>query len=107
MQTRRTRKTNRQSKFGLFVVFLVVLTVIVACGVRSVSLRKQSRELAITEAQIEAQLKAEQIRTEELEEKEKYMKTKKYIEDEAKNKLGLVNKDEIVIKPRENDEYSS
>ena len=26
---------------------------------------------------------------------------KKYIEDEAKNKLGLVNEDEIVIKPKE------
>ena len=29
------------------------------------------------------------------------MKTKKYIEDEAKNKLGLVNKDEYLIKPKE------
>ena len=104
MQRTQTVRTNRQSKLGLLIVFLVVLTVIIACGVRSVSLRKQSRELAITESQIEAQLEAEKIRTEDLVEKEKYMKTKKYIEDEAKNKLGLVNKDEIVIKPRENDD---
>jgi cell division protein FtsB len=33
------------------------------------------------------------------------MKTKKYIEDEAKNKLGLVNSDEILIKPKEKDDY--
>ena len=104
MQRTQTVRTNRQSKLGLLIVFLVVLTVIIACGVRSVSLRKQSRELAITESQLEAQLEAEKIRTEDLVEKEKYMKTKKYIEDEAKNKLGLVNKDEIVIKPRENDD---
>ncbi len=104
MQRRRTRKTNRQSKLGLFVVFLVVLTVIIACGVRSISLRKQSRELAITESQLENQIESEHLRTDELEEREKYMKTKKYIEDEAKNKLGLVNEDEIVIKPRVSDD---
>ena len=37
-------------------------------------------------------------------EKELYMQTKDYIEDEAKNKLGLVYPDEIVIKPKESDD---
>ena len=37
----------------------------------------------------------------DLEQQQKYMKTRKYIEDEAKDKLGLVYPDEIVIKPRE------
>ena len=32
------------------------------------------------------------------------MQTKDYIEDEAKNKLGLVYPDEIVIKPNESDD---
>ena len=40
---------------------------------------------------------------EEIEEYKSYIQTKKYIEDEAKNKLGLVNKDEILIKPKEKD----
>ena len=67
------------------------------------SLYRQSKELEITQSQLQAQLESEQVRAEELIEKEKYMKTKKFIEDEAKNKLGLVNKDEIVIKPKEKD----
>ena len=104
MQRRVRRKSNRQSRALLLLVFMVVLTVIVACGVRSVSLHRQGKELAITESQLESQLKAERIRSEDLESREKYMKTKKYIEDEAKNKLGLVNKDEYLIKPKEKDD---
>ena len=36
-----------------------------------------------------------------LEEKEEYMKTKKYVEEVARNQLGLVYPDEIVIRPKE------
>ena len=104
MQRRRVRKSNKQSRFGLLVVLVVAFTVIIACGVRSYSLNQQSKQLAIKEAQLEVQLKAEKDRADELLEREKYMKTKKFVEDEAKNKLGLVNKDEIVIKPREHDD---
>ena len=82
-------------------MLIIVLVVIIACGVRSVSLNHQAKELAITESQLETQLKSENIRAENLEAREKYMKTKKYIEDEEKNKLGLVNKDEYLIKPKE------
>lgn len=104
MAKRIRRQSNRQSRAFLIMVLMVVLTVIVACGVKSYSLHRQSRELAITESQLEAQLKTEMLRTEDLENREKYMKTKKYIEDEAKNKLGLVNKDEYLIKPKDIDE---
>ena len=104
MQRRVRRQSNRQSTAFLILVLMVVMTVIVACGVRSISLRRQGMELAITESQLEMQLKAEQIRTEDLANREKYMKTKKYIEDEAKNKLGLVNKDELLIKPKDVDD---
>ena len=98
------RKSNRQSRMVLLLVFAVVVIVIVACGTRSISLNHQAKELAITESQLESELKSEQIRTENLESREKYMKTKKYIEDEAKNKLGLVNKDEYLIKPKDKDD---
>ena len=94
-------KSNRQSGATLTLVFVVVAIVMVAACVRSLDLHHKSKELAVTEAQLESTLEAEQIRAEELVEREKYMKTKKYIEDEAKNKLGLVNEDEIVIKPKE------
>ena len=101
MSNVRRRQSNRQSRKLLLFMLIIVLVVIIACGVRSVSLNHQAKELAITESQLETQLKSENIRAENLEAREKYMKTKKYIEDEAKNKLGLVNKDEYLIKPKE------
>ncbi len=104
MSRTRVRKVNRQSPVLLFLIVVVALVVIIACSVRTMSLSEQSKQLSITETSLENQLNEAQAKTEELEEREKYMQTKKYIEDEAKNKLGLVNKDEIVIKPKEDDE---
>ena len=104
MQRRKVRKSNKQSNAGLMLVFLVVLIIVSACSVRSVSLYHKSKELSVTQAQLEQQLEDANNRSAELEEREKYMKTKKYIEDEAKNKLGLVNSDEILIKPKEDDD---
>ena len=53
----------------------------------------QERERQLTE-----QLEAEKARSEEIEEFKKYTKTKKYIEETAREKLGLVYEDEILIK---------
>lgn len=43
-------------------------------------------------------LTEEQERTKEIEEYEKYTQTKKYIEEVAKDKLGLVHEGEIIFK---------
>lgn len=46
-------------------------------------------------------IEAEERRAEEMDELEAYTKTKKYIEDVAKEKLGLVYEDEVIFKSRE------
>ena len=56
MQHREVRKSNRQSNAGLLLVFVVVLIIIVACSARSVSLYHKSKELSVTQAQLEQQL---------------------------------------------------
>ena len=50
---------------------------------------------------ISAQIEEAQDEHKKLEEKEEYMKTKKYVEEVARNQLGLVYPDEIVIRPKE------
>lgn len=47
---------------------------------------------------LEMELKEEQLRTKELEERKIYVQTKLYVEEMAK-KLGLVYPDEIIYKP--------
>ena len=49
-----------------------------------------------------AQIESEQQRTEEIEAMEEYKNTKEYVEEIAKDKLGLVYDDEILFKPEEN-----
>ena len=58
-------------------------------------------ELAETEKTME--LKVEEAKQEQanLDAQEKYMQTNEYIEDVAKDKLGLVKPDELVIRPAE------
>ncbi len=52
--------------------------------------------------ELKAGIEAENERTEELKEYEKYTKTKKFAEETAKEKLGLVHDDEIIFKADEN-----
>ena len=47
------------------------------------------------------QVEAEEERARELEEYKIYVTTKQYAEEAAKEKLGLVNPDEILLKPSE------
>ena len=58
-------------------------------------------ELKVQAAEISAQIEEAQDEHKKLEEKEEYMKTKKYVEEVARNQLGLVYPDEIVIRPKE------
>jgi cell division protein FtsB len=93
------RASRRKSKSGLILVLLVVLVVIAVSSLKAMSLHEKSEELAVTERQLETQIENAKEKAAELENREKYMQTKRYVEDEAKNKLGLVYPDEIVIRP--------
>ena len=104
MSKRVVRRKRKQSGFVLFLAMLIMFMVVAACTVRSIGLYRKSKELKVVEANLETQLQEANIKSEQLKEKELYMQTKDYIEDEAKNKLGLVYPDEIVIKPKDSDD---
>ena len=84
-------RKKRQNRLGMFLVLMVVLMLLVV-----VSLKNAARERVLQE-----QIDAEKARTEEIEEYRKYTQTKKYVEEVAKDKLGLVNEGEIIYKPDE------
>ena len=68
-------------------------------GIRSYMLYQESRELSKRQEILTTKIENEEKRKSDLEEMEKYMKTKKYMEEVAKSKLGLVYPDEILIQP--------
>ncbi len=95
------RRARRQSKKSLLIILLIVIVVVSITGMQIVNLHAESESLAATELQLQEEISAAKATAESLETRSKYMQTKKYIEDEAKNKLGLVYPDEIVIRPSE------
>ena len=80
-------------------ITLVVASLAVVVNLKSTSMRKKELEFQIREETLEKQKAEEENRAKELEEYRVYVQTKQYIEEIAKQKLGLVNPDEILLKP--------
>ena len=94
------RRTSK-NKTGIGVIAFVVMILFAIVSYRRVSLGQEREEAQIRISRLEEQYKQEQERTTEIEEFKAYTKTKKYIEDMAREKLGLVYNDEILFEPEE------
>ena len=94
-------KKQRQNRLGMLLVMTVVLMMCVVMIVSMASLREKRNDYLEREASLQKQIEAENKRTEELKEYEKYTKTAAYVEEVAKDKLGLVYEDEIVFQAEE------
>ncbi len=91
-------RKKRHNKFGMFLVTTVVAMMLIVVAIKSIELQQKLEAYQAKEQQLQEQIEAEQERTKEIEEYEKYTQTKKYIEEVAKDKLGLVHEDEIIFK---------
>lgn len=94
------RKKDRWgNRLAIIGITLVVFSLGVVVNVKSASMKKKDLEYQVKEEALLQQLEREQNRANELEEYRVYVQTKQYIEEVAKQKLGLVNPDEILLKP--------
>ena len=91
---RKKKKDNLNNRMALVGVTMVVLSLAVA-----VHIKERDRSYSIREENLEAQVAKEEERAKQLEEYRVYVQTKQYIEKVAKEKLGLVNRNEILLKP--------
>ena len=90
------RKRN-QNRFSMVLVGIVVTLITVVVALQSVELKKRIEDLDQNIVELEQQKEAEQKRAEEIEEFRKYTQTKRYKEEVAKEKLGLVYEGEIIF----------
>ncbi len=91
------RKTKKRT--GLFTTICLVLMI---CGIifyQKESLDKKRMTYQEKDKVLQQQIDAETERAEEIEERRAYVQTKKYIEEVAREKLGLVYEDEIILDP--------
>ncbi len=101
---RRNRVAYRkraQNRFSMFLVTLVVLLILVLVQMGSMELQRKIDVKAAEEASLKTQIEAEQKREQEIANFGKEVQTKGYIEDVAREKLGLVYEDEILFKQKD------
>ena len=92
----RVRK-KKQNSLAMLLVLMVVFCLMIVVMVNNRNLKQKLAVYQQKEEMLQEQIEAEKQRAEEIDEFEKYTKTKKYIEDIAREKLGLVYEDEIII----------
>ena len=86
---------------GIGIIAFVVLILFGIVAFRKIDLEKRSVQAKQKIEELDAQIAEEKERTEEIKNLEAYAHTKRYIEDVAREKLGLVYKDEIILKQEE------
>lgn len=93
------RKTKKRT--GFITIMCLVLLICGTIFYQKENLNKQRLAYQEQDKELQKQIDDETNRTSEIEQKRAYVQTKKYIEEIAREKLGLVYKDEIILDPNE------
>lgn len=86
---------------GMRIIAFAILCLLVVASVGKVQLRRKGETYERREEELMTAIAEEEARAEEIEELKKYVQTKKYVEEVAKERLGLVYEDEILFKATE------
>ena len=97
-KSRRIRE--RRKHLGAWGILLIVLFVFGASTVAGIRLKQKNLTYQQREEALQQSIDKEEARSQEVDDLEAYTKTKKYVEDVAKDKLGLVYEDEIIFKAK-------
>lgn len=92
------RKMRKQSnKLVGFVIVAIVITLVIFLNTKSKDIKARNASDAKEIAQLQSEIDAEDTRSEELDEYSKYVNTKQFVEDMARDKLGLIYPDEKIF----------
>jgi cell division protein DivIC len=89
----------RKSGTGIGIISLVVLIICAIVLYGKIGLQDHKDKDIDKLARLETQKQELEDEAAEIENEKAYRQTKQYIEDVAKDKLGLVNKDDVIFKP--------
>lgn len=94
---RQTKGNIKKSRKNLFLVAGVVLILCAVMSYSKVKLEAQENACKKRMEELSSELSEEEKRAEDIEDYKTYVQTKKFIEEEAREKLGLVYPDEIIF----------
>lgn len=94
------KSKGKQNRLSRLAIALVAAALVAVLGYQTVKLQRKNDEYSQRLAAIERQLEQEESRAEELKQRQIYVQTDQFIEQEAKDKLGMINPNEILLKPQ-------
>lgn len=98
MSNRYLRVKRKQNRFSVMLVIIVLIMMMAVVSYNKHQLKVKLESYEKREEILLGQIEEEQARSLEIAEYAKYTKTKKFAEEVAKEKLGLVNENEIIFK---------
>lgn len=103
MRARRVayRKKKKQNLFSMTLVSLAVVLILIVVIIGGFQIQSKLDGYEQKRQELQTQIDEQKKRAKELEEFEKYTQTKQYMEEVAKDKLGLVYEGEILFKQEE------
>ena len=85
-------------------IVAITAVIILLCGmviVHGIALKKSNDAYKVQEEELQTQIDAEKERSEEINKLKKYVGTDEYIEEVAREKLGLVKENEILFRAQQ------
>lgn len=95
---KKAKKRRSQSRIAMISITFVVGLLFVGMMGKSVALESQLSSYNSQIDELDRQIEEEEGRTTEIDDLKEYMKTDEYVEETAREKLGLVKENEIVFK---------
>ncbi len=97
---RRQKKRVQRHKRSVLAISSVILLLLVMVSVNGITLRAKEKSYVAQETELKKQIKEEKSRASKIDELEDYVGTDEYVEDVAREKLGLVHEGEIIFKAK-------
>lgn len=101
-KSRENRQQKRLSrhKRSILCISSVIILLVAVVSVSGVTLQTKNKAYIAQEQELQEQIDEEKARAQEIEELEQYVGTDEYVEQTAKDKLGLVHEGEIIFKAK-------
>lgn len=92
------KKKTKKNQAGVGGIACIVAVLLIAISIQIVNLYQKNVAYAQKEAELNAVYQEETERRDELSDYEEYIGSKEYIENTARNKLGLIYDNEIIFR---------
>ena len=95
----KVKQKRKKGKNNFTIIALAVFVLFIVMTYNTISVQKDKNALEIRYSELEEKFQNEQERSEFLKDKAAYMQTARYIEEIARERLGLVYEEEIIFRP--------